>query len=77
MVYTVTGNAPWGSSKNIQNLVADLPAAINELFGLLELHVTFIQTPEFNGAWVVETGRDTGPRIITGVAPGEFILQDS
>lgn len=68
---------PWGNSKNIQNLVADLPAAINELFGLLELHVTFIQTPEFNGAWVVETGRDTGPRIVTGVAPGEFIVQDS
>jgi hypothetical protein len=68
---------PWASKKNIQNLLSDLPVAINELFGLLELHVTFIQTPAFNGAWVVETGRETKPRIVTGIADGEFIVQDS
>ena len=67
---------PWSNNKNIQNIVSDMPNKIEEIFGLLELHVTFIQTPEFHGAWIVEAKRDgTPPRIITGTAEGEFIVE--
>jgi hypothetical protein len=69
---------PWGNSKNLQNLAAELPTIIGEAFSLLELHVTFIQTPEFSGAWVVEANRDgTTPRVIIGEAAGEFVVTDS
>lgn len=69
---------PWSSNKNLQNLAAELPVTINEAFSLLELHATFIQTPEFSGAWVVEAKRDgSEPSIVTGKATGEFVVQDS
>jgi hypothetical protein len=69
---------PWSTSKNLQNLVAELPVIIEEAFGLLELRATFVRTPEFNGVWVVEALRDgTPPRVITGEAEGEFIIADA
>lgn len=69
---------PWSSNKNLQNLADELPTTIDEAFSLLELHATFIQTPEFSGAWVVEANRDgTAPRVITGEAAGEFVVADS
>jgi len=67
---------PWSNNKNLQNIVSDMPNTIEEIFGLLEFHITFIQTPEFHGAWIVEAKRDgTPPRIITGTAEGEFIVE--
>ena len=69
---------PWDTNKNIQNLVADLPTIIIESFALLELHATFIQTPEFTGVWVVEARNDgTGAKIVTGESDGEFVVQDA
>jgi hypothetical protein len=69
---------PWGNNKNLQNIINDIPNTIEEIFGLLELHVTFIQTPEFHGAWIVEAKRDgTPPRIVTGTAEGEFIVESN
>lgn len=68
---------PWGNNKNVQNLASELPGAIAELSGLIALHATFIQTPEFNGAWVVDAGADGAtPRVITGLALGEFAVVD-
>jgi len=64
---------PWGNNKNLLNLAAELPSAINELFELLELHVTFIQTPSFSGAWVVEAFRNgPAPNVTCATARGEF-----
>jgi hypothetical protein len=68
---------PWSNKKNLQNLAADLPTTIDEAFSLLELHATFIQTPEFKGVWVIEAGSDgTAPRAIVGEAKGDFIVAD-
>ena len=70
---------PWSNNKNLQNLAADLPQVIQGLSTLLELHVTFIQTPSFAGCWIVEAPR-TGraPQIINAVAsPGGFTMQGS
>jgi len=65
---------PWSGSKNVQNLAVDLPKAIEETHSLLDLHVRFIRTSRFNGAWLVETPR-TGqpPRIIEASAQGPFV----
>lgn len=69
---------PWSGNKNLQNLAAELPTAIAEAFSLLELHATFIQTPEFKGVWVVEAKREaSAPSIITGNANGEFVVANS
>ena len=69
---------PWGTDKQLQNLVKELPQIIDLAFGLLELHVTFIRTPQYNGAWVIEASR-TGrpPRVITSMAKGDYAVQDS
>lgn len=69
---------PWSNNKNLQALAAELPSTIDEAFSLLELHVTFIQTPEFTGAWIVEATRDgNAPRVVIGEAKGEFLVADS
>lgn len=69
---------PWSGNKNLQNLANEIPNTIEEALSLLELHATFIQTPEFNGVWGVEANRDgTAPRIITGEAVGEFCVTHS
>jgi hypothetical protein len=69
---------PWSTNKNFPNLLAELPTIIDEALGLIELHATVIQTPEFNGLWVVEAPRDgSAPRVITGKADGEFVIKDA
>lgn len=69
---------PWSNNKNLENLASELPATIEEAFSLLELHATFIQTPEFSGTWVVEASRDgSEPIIVTGEANSEFVVQNS
>ena len=69
---------PWGTEKHLHNLANELPSVIDQAFGLLELHVTFIRTPEFKGAWVVEASKTGGPpRVITSVANGDYAVQDS
>lgn len=66
----------WGSDKGIQNLVADLSSMIEHLRALLEWHFTVIRTPQFNGVWIVEVAPGgTAPRIVVGMADGEFIVQ--
>lgn len=67
---------PWSNNKNLQNLAAELPTTIDEVFSLLELHATFIQTTGFSGTWVVAAHRDgTAPRVIIGESTGEFIVE--
>ena len=66
---------PWAGGKNIQNLSADLPIIIEGSYALLELHVRYIQTPEFNGVWVIETARNgTPPRVFTATAQGAYVV---
>lgn len=67
-------NNPWGSNKNSQNLASDLPSIIRNARGLLQLHVRFIQTAAFHGAWIVEAATRT-PRVITGSATGPYIVK--
>ncbi|PCI49110.1 MAG: hypothetical protein COB58_04120 [Thalassobium sp.] len=68
-------NNPWGTNKNVQNLARDINVAIRELRSLLELHVAFIRTKSFTGAWVVEVPESGGkPKIILGEASGEFCV---
>lgn len=69
---------PWSTDKNLQNLAADLPGVISETRALLELHAAFIRTPEFNGVWVVEVHPETlAPRVIAGMAEGEFVVTNA
>lgn len=66
---------PWGSNNNLQNLAGDIPALIDEARSLLQLHAAFIQTPEFQGAWVVEVAADgSAPRIVVGQTTGAFVV---
>jgi hypothetical protein len=68
---------PWSAQAGFDSLLAELPTVISETFALIELHATFIQTPEFKGVWVVEAPRVGVPRIITGEADGEFFAEGS
>lgn len=69
---------PWGTEKHLHNLAKELPQIIDQAFGLIDLHVTFIRTPQYKGAWVIEASR-TGnqPKVITSVTEGDFAVQDS
>ena len=59
-------------------MASDLPGAIADLRGLLQMHCTFIRTPEFSGTWVVEALADgTAPKIIVGQADGDFVVKAS
>jgi len=67
---------PWSGSKNLQNLAKDIPQIIEESYSLLDLHVCYIQTPEFQGVWVVETDRiGTLPHVLTAVASGPYVVK--
>ena len=69
---------PWATEKHLHNLAKELPQIIDQAFGLLDLHVTFIRTPQYKGAWVIEASR-TGsqPKVITSAAKGDYAVQDS
>lgn len=67
-------NNPWGSDKNLQNLVEEIPTAIAEMRSLLEVHAAFIQTKEFSGVWITEVKPGAAPVIIAGQANGEFTI---
>jgi len=64
---------PWSASKNVHNLLADLPSIVADARGLLSLHARFIRTPEFHGVWVVEASSPT-PRVIEATASGPFAV---
>ena len=68
---------PWSKDKQLQNLAKDIPGVINEVYSLLELHATFIQTDIFKGVWVVAVEKGKAPVIITGQADGEFVVNDN
>ncbi len=69
---------PWSSDKHVDNLAKDLPLIVEEAHGLLDLHVSFIDTPRYKGAWVVETPRDgSSPRMLVAEAKGEYTVHDS
>lgn len=66
---------PWSGNKNLQNLAADIPKIIEECHSLLDLHACFIQTPEFQGVWVIETDRlGNPPRVLTAVAHDPYVV---
>jgi hypothetical protein len=66
---------PWRGDKNTRALASDLPSIIAESFELLELHVRYIRTPQFHGAWVVHAPR-TGATavVVAGEANGPFTV---
>ena len=67
---------PWSGNKNLQNLAAEIPQIIEESHSLLDLHVCYIQTPEFQGAWLVETDRlGNPPRVYTAEAQGPYVIK--
>ena len=69
---------PWGTEKHIENLAKDLPTVVEEARGLLDLHVSFIDTRNYQGAWVVETPRDgSSPRMLVAEAKGGYTVHDS
>jgi hypothetical protein len=66
---------PWSSDKQIHNLANDLPTIVEEARGLLDLHVSFIDTPRLKAAWVVETPRDgSPPRMFAANASGDYVV---
>lgn len=67
---------PWGNDKGLENLAKDIPEVIAATRSLLSWHFTTIRTPQFSGVWVVEAPSDgQPPRVITGEADGEFVIQ--
>lgn len=68
---------PWANEKQIQNLANDIPNIIKQVYSLLELHVTFIQSDLFKGCWVVSVEKGKAPVIIAGQAGGEFLVNDN
>ena len=68
---------PWSADKHFQNLAKDLPIIVEEARGLLDLHVSFINTTRYKGAWVVETPRDgSPPRMLTAHASGDYSVSE-
>ncbi|QCU90284.1 hypothetical protein [Thiomicrorhabdus sediminis] len=66
---------PWDNNKNPQNLVSEIERTINEARELLELHATFIKTPEYKGVWVVCVPKDGSvPSLINAKVDGGFIV---
>jgi hypothetical protein len=69
---------PWSPEKHIHNLAKDLPQIIEEARGLLDLHASFINTPKYKAAWIVQTPRNgSEPTITVAEAKGEYAVQDS
>lgn len=69
---------PWGTNKQRQNMVKDIEATIKGTRELLELHTAVIRTNNYNGVWVVEIPRNgSTPKIVTGLADGEFVVNDA
>lgn len=69
---------PWSPEKHMRNLATSIPDTIGQLRALLELHGAFIRTSSFKGAWVVEMPSDgSPPKIITGAATGDFVVNGS
>jgi hypothetical protein len=69
---------PWGKNKQSQNLANDLEATFKQIDCLLELHVAFIRTKNYKGAWVVELLSNTLiPKLIVAKAMGDFSVQTS
>lgn len=65
---------PWGDDPNVQNLARDIPALVEEIYQLLDLHVRFIRVPAFKGAWLVRIDRDGGmPQLSVAEASGDFV----
>ena len=64
---------PWGSNKNTQNLAEELPNIVKAAKELIALHVRFIRTPEFQGAWVVQAD-SAKPTIVVATADGPFAV---
>jgi len=66
---------PWSADKHLENLAKDLPQIIEEAHSLLDLHVSFINTPKYKAAWLVETPRDgSAPTMVVSVAKGDYVL---
>lgn len=69
---------PWSAEKHIHNLAKELPRIIEEARGLLELHASFINTPKYKAAWLVQVPRDgSEPTITVAEAKGAYAVQDS
>jgi hypothetical protein len=69
---------PWGIGKHRQNMTGDSDCAILKLRELVELHVAFIKTRNYKGAWVVQVPKDgSPPSILPAVASGDFRVAGS
>lgn len=69
---------PWGTDKQRQNSAKDIEERIKETRELLELHVAFIRTNNYKGAWVVEVPKcGSAPKIISGCADSDFVVNDT
>jgi hypothetical protein len=66
----------WSSQDGFDSLISESSKVINESFALIEIHKTTIQTPEFNGVWVVKVPRVGVPELITAEAQGEFCISN-
>jgi hypothetical protein len=66
---------PWSADKHLENLAKDLPEIIEEAHSLLDLHVSFINTPKYKAAWLVEMPRDgSTPTMVVSVAKGDYVV---
>lgn len=68
---------PWGNSKGLDNLAADIPNVIWATRSLLSWHLTVVRAPQFSGVWIIEApSNGNPPRVILGQADGDFVVKN-
>jgi hypothetical protein len=64
---------PWGASRQLEQIAADLPKIVTGARGLIALHGRIIRTDTFKGVWIVEADSPT-PKLISAEAKGDFVV---
>lgn len=65
---------PWGTSASLHHLAKRIPALVEEIYQLIDLHGRIVRAPDFYGVWVVRMDRDGGlPQLMTAIGDGDFV----
>jgi len=68
---------PWGNDPQLHQLCNELPAAIDDVYELLDVHlaVLHIEEPSATQVWVVDAKRDGTVAMVIAMADGPCVIQ--
>lgn len=65
---------PWGRSASLLDLAKRIPALLEEIYQLIDLHGRIVRAPGLYGVWVVRMDREGGlPQLMTAISDGDFV----